>query len=143
MCVWLGPPDCYRNQVRVLKPLSEPVTARVRPDDLKTTPGGHTRRCGRMHRVANLRGGATPFNVLSLPKGGGSPGANGHPAVTPIAVADWWCRYLLPPGGLLLDCFAGSGTMLEAGLDNGASKVIGIEKQAKYLKTCRRRIEGS
>jgi site-specific DNA-methyltransferase (adenine-specific) len=94
-----------------------------------------------MLRTAILRGGSTPFNVLSIPKGGGSPGANGHPAVTPIVVADWWCRYLLPPGGVLLDPFCGSGTMLESGLNNGASKVIGIEKQAKYLRTCRRRIE--
>ena len=31
----------------------------------------------------------------------------------------------------LLDCFAGSGTMLLAGLDFGASRVIGIEKQKK------------
>lgn len=99
-----------------------------------------------MNRLASWRLGAScrtagydllGHNVLSIPKGGGSPGANGHPAVTPIAVADWWCRYLLPPGGALLDPFCGSGTMLLAGLNNGASKVIGIEKQAKYLKTCR------
>jgi hypothetical protein len=29
-------------------------------------------------------------------KGGGSPGADRHPAVTPYALADWWVRYLLP-----------------------------------------------
>jgi len=48
--------------------------------------------------------------------------------------------YLLPKGGVLLDCFAGSGTMLLAGLDFGESRVIGIEKQKKYLKIAEKRL---
>jgi DNA modification methylase len=56
-------------------------------------------------------------------------------------VASWWCRYLLPTGGVLLDPFCGSGTMLMAGLDHGASRVIGIDKEAKYLAIARRRVE--
>jgi len=35
------------------------------------------------------------------------------------ADSDWWCKYLLTPGGVLLDLFCGSGTMLAARLDNG------------------------
>jgi 23S rRNA G2069 N7-methylase RlmK/C1962 C5-methylase RlmI len=31
--------------------------------------------------------------------------------------------------------------MLLAGLDHGASKVVGIDKEAKYLRVARRRIE--
>jgi hypothetical protein len=31
--------------------------------------------------------------------------------------------------------------MLRAALDHGASKVIGIDNEAKYLRTARRRIE--
>jgi DNA modification methylase len=42
--------------------------------------------------------------------------------------------------GVLLDPFCGSGTMLLAGLDCGASKVIGIEKEAKYLRTAKKRV---
>ena len=64
----------------------------------------------------------------------------GHPATTPYDVAAWWVKYLLPQGGVLLDCFAGSGTMLAAGLDFGASQVIGIEQQKKYLKDAEKRI---
>jgi DNA modification methylase len=41
---------------------------------------------------------------------------------------------------VLLDPFCGSGTMLQAGLDHGASGVIGIEKEAKYVEIARRRI---
>ena len=65
---------------------------------------------------------------------------NGHPATTPFDVAAWWVKYLLPQVGVLLDCFAGSGTMLAAGLDFGASRVIGIEQQKKYLKIAEKRI---
>ena len=46
----------------------------------------------------------------------------------------------MPADGVLLDPFCGSGTMLLAGLDQGASKVIGIEREAKYLKTAKKRI---
>ena len=63
-----------------------------------------------------------------------------HPATIPYDVAAWWCKYLLLQGGVLLDCFAGSGTMLCAGLDFGASKVIGIEQEKKYLKIAEKRI---
>jgi hypothetical protein len=27
----------------------------------------------------------------------------------------WWCRYILPEGGILMDPFAGGGTILAAG----------------------------
>jgi hypothetical protein len=35
----------------------------------------------------------------------------------------------------------GSGTMLLAGLDHGASKVIGIDRVVKYLRVAKKRIE--
>ena len=39
-----------------------------------------------------------------------------------------------------LDPFCGSGTMLVAGLDAGTSRVIGIDREKKYLAIARRRI---
>ena len=82
-----------------------------------------------------------PPNCLVVPKGGGSPGSEGHPAVTPLALCDWWVRYLLPPSGVLLSPFAGSGTELIAGLEHRASRVIGIEREEKYVEIARRRVE--
>ncbi len=64
--------------------------------------------------------------------------STGH--ASPDDVAAWWVKYLLPKSGVLLDCFAGSGTMLLAGLDFGASRVIGIDKQKKYLKIAKKRL---
>ncbi len=137
-CVWVGPPDAYRDQSRVLKPYYEP--GRERGDDRRAGPSGRPRRSDTMYRTAAVRGGATPFNVIEVAASSGSPGGEDHPAKTPLKVADWWCRYLLPEGGVLLDCFAGSGTMLEAGLRNRASQVIGVDRERTYLDICRRRL---
>ena len=86
------------------------------------------------------RGGCTPYNLLPCSAAATRAEHYGHPATTPYAIADWWVKYLLPPGGVLLDPFVGSGTTLAAGLDNGASKVIGIDKEAKYLKMAAKRV---
>ena len=142
MCVWLGAPDCYRNQDKVLWTPSDDLSARHRSDiALRTGPSGKTYRNSTIAKSADERGGTTPFNLLPVPVGGNPGGSLGHPAVTPLDLAAWWCRYILPPGGVLLDPMAGSGTMIQAGIDHGASKVIGIEKEAKYLKIARKRIE--
>jgi DNA modification methylase len=140
-CVWLGPASCFRNQDAVLKTPSDHVTTRTRPDDLGSGPSGRPTRCGQFKRTALERGGSVPPNCVVIPKGGGSPGSEDHPAVTPLALCDWWMHYLLPPGGVALDCFAGSATSLVAALDNGASRVIGIEREAKYIEIARRRVE--
>lgn len=96
---------------------------------------------GRIHRTALKRGGSVPPNCLVIPKGGGSPGSEDHPAVTPMALCEWLVRYLLPEKGVLLDCFAGSGTTLLAALDGRASRVIGIDREKEYLNIARRRVE--
>jgi DNA modification methylase len=139
--VWLGPPNCYRNQDAVLCSPSAALFAQHRSDiTLRKTNAGRTYRNSRIAKTATERDGTTPFNLLPIPVGGNSAEKIPHPAVTPYDLAAWWCRYLLPTGGKLLDPFAGSGTMLCAGLDHGASKVIGIERANKYLETARRRV---
>jgi DNA modification methylase len=141
MCVWLGSPDCYRNQEAVLWTPSQAMSTKHRADHaLRTGPSGRTYRNSTIARAADERGGTTPFNLLPISNGAQPGGAEHHPASTPYDVAAWWCRYILPPGGVLLDPFCGSGTMLVAGLDHGASKVIGIDKEKKYLAIAKRRI---
>lgn len=140
-CVWLGPPNCYRNQDNVLWLPSDQNFAESREDRaLRRTPSGRTYVAAAMTDAVDERGGSTPFNLLPVAAGGNAAANNGHPSKTPYEVAAWWVKYLLPQGGVLLDCFAGSGTMLEAGLDFGASQVIGIEKEKKYIKIAEKRI---
>ncbi len=141
MCVWLGAAECYRNQDAVLWTPSQATMARHRADfALRTGPSGRTFRNATIAKSADERGGTTPFNLLPIPTGGQPGGAEHHPAATPYDLAAWWCRYVLPPGGVLLDPFCGSGTMLQAGLDHGASKVIGIDRERNYLAIAKRRI---
>ena len=120
---------------------SDDIFAQRKSDSaLRTSPSGKNYRNGQFGEATEERGGSTPFNLLPIPAGGSAGPDNHHPATTPYDVAAWWCKYLLPQGGVLLDCFAGSGTMLAAGLDFGASKVIGIEQKKKYIKMAEKRI---
>jgi DNA modification methylase len=107
---------------------------------LRKTLTGRTYRFANFAETAEERAGTTPFNLLPVAAGGTAGKSNGHPATTPYDVASWWVKYLLPTAGVLLDCFAGSGTMLAAGLDFGASQVIGIEREKKYIEIAARRI---
>jgi DNA modification methylase len=110
---------------------------------LRTGPSGRTYRNATIGKSAEERGGTTPFNLLPIPTGGQPGGAEHHPAATPSELAAWWCKYILPPGGILIDMFCGSGTMLASGLDHGASKVIGIDREKKYLAIAKKRIKMS
>jgi site-specific DNA-methyltransferase (adenine-specific) len=140
MCVWLGASNCYRNQENVLWLPSEANFAESREDKaMRRMPSGRKYTYANITECVEERGGSTPFNLIPVAVGGNSSTNNGHPSKTPYDVAAWWVKYLLPQGGRLLDCFAGSGTMLAAGLDFGASKVIGIEKQKKYIKIAEKR----
>jgi 16S rRNA G966 N2-methylase RsmD len=140
-CVWLGPPNCYRNQDAVLWLPSDALFAESRSGRaLRRTPAGRSYRDGRIAETAEERGGTTPFNLLPVAAGGAAGAGTGHPAGTPYDVAAWWTKYLLPAGGVLLDCFAGAGTMLAAGLDFGASRVIGIERVKKYVRLAEARV---
>lgn len=141
MCVWLGPANCYRNQDNVLWLPSDALFAEYRSGKaLRHTPAGRSYRDGRIAETVEERGGTTPFNLLPVAVGGAAGAGTGHPATTPYDVAAWWVKYLLPGDGVLLDCFAGSGTMLAAGLDFGAGQVIGIEKLKKYIRIAENRI---
>jgi DNA methylase len=141
MCVWLGSPNCYRNQDGILCSPSQPASARHRADvALRIGPSGRNYRNSTITKAADERGGTIRFNMIQLATGGQPGGSNHHPAATPYDLAAYWCRYILPPSGVLLDPFVVSGTTLAAGLDFGASKVIGIDKERKYLQIVRKRI---
>lgn len=64
-----------------------------------------------------------------------------HPTVKPIALLRYLCRLVVPPGGVVLDPFAGSGTTLQAAIEEGFVP-IGIEKEDQYVEDIVRRLEG-
>jgi len=57
---------------------------------------------------------------------------NTHPTVKPVALMRWLVRMVTPPGGTVLDPFAGSGTTLVAATLEGFD-AIGIEMTDDYL----------
>jgi len=58
--------------------------------------------------------------------------ANHHATVKPIKILRWLIRLLCPPGGVVLDPFAGSGSTLAASILEGFS-CIGCELQDEYI----------
>ena len=54
---------------------------------------------------------------------------------------EWLVELITPPGGVVLDPFAGSGTTLQAAINNGFQP-IGIEQDADYIKLIEKRLEG-
>lgn len=64
---------------------------------------------------------------------------NPHPTVKPVALMRWLVKLITPPGGIVLDPFAGSGTTGIACVLDGFG-FIGIEQDADYCEIARRRI---
>lgn len=62
-----------------------------------------------------------------------------HPTVKPLDLMRHLVRLVTPPGGLVLDPFAGSGTTIEACIAEGL-RAIGIEREAQYLPLIQERI---
>jgi site-specific DNA-methyltransferase (adenine-specific) len=64
---------------------------------------------------------------------------NHHPTVKSLALMRWLVRLITPPGGVVLDPFAGSGSTGIAALQEGA-RFIGVEREAAYAEIARARI---
>ncbi len=60
------------------------------------------------------------------------PRRNIHPTVKPLDLMRWLVRLVTPPGGVVLDPFAGSGTTLAAAILEGFD-CVGVEKTDDYL----------
>jgi DNA modification methylase len=138
-CVWLGAPDCWRNQDAVLWQQSVANAAYDRCDRaLEYRPSGGSQRRGRMAAAADGRGGrVTPFNMIPIANADSSrsAGSEGHGAGTPYALAAWWIRYICPPSGVVLDPFGGAGTMAEAARDQGRRCIL-IEQDPESIPRC-------
>lgn len=62
-----------------------------------------------------------------------------HPTIKPVDLMRWLTRLVTPPGGTILDPFAGSGTTGMAAMAEGFSAVL-IEREAEYIADIQRRI---
>jgi site-specific DNA-methyltransferase (adenine-specific) len=86
-------------------------------------------------------GGASRFMYTAKADSGERITHNGvaHPTVKPLDLMRWLVRLVTPPGGLILDPFAGSGTTVEAALLEGF-RCVAIEREPDYLPLITQRI---
>jgi site-specific DNA-methyltransferase (adenine-specific) len=62
-----------------------------------------------------------------------------HPTVKPVDLMRWLVRMVTPPGGTVLDLFAGTGTTGHAALLEGCKAIL-IEREPEYQADIRRRM---
>ena len=55
-----------------------------------------------------------------------------HPTQKPLSLMRWLVRLVAPPGGVVLDPFAGSGSTLVAAAHEGRA-AVGVEKDPVYV----------
>lgn len=67
------------------------------------------------------------------------PDGTAHATVKPLALMQWLVRLVTPPGGTVLEPFAGSGTTLEACVIEGM-QVVGIELDEPHAELCKVRL---
>ncbi len=141
---------------QVLKPAMEPIYVGQRPFSEKNGPLNVAK-----HRTGavNIDGcrtasGRYPTNlildehdeffnsfpaVIHCPKATKADRAGSdHATVKPIALMQHLCRLVTPPGGTVLDPFAGSGTTGEAARLEGFDSIL-IEREPEYISDIKRR----
>lgn len=92
------------------------------------------------HELVERKEGAA---ALNSPRAGAGRSSNGrrntHPTVKPVALMRWLVRLVTPPGGVVLDPFAGSGTtMCAASLEQ--MRAIGCELDEHHCAIIRARV---
>ena len=84
-------------------------------------------------------GGASRFFYVAKASRAERGKGNKHPTVKPLALMRWLLRLVTPPGGTVLDPFAGSGSTGVAAALEGFD-FIGMEQEAEFAATARERI---
>ena len=122
------------------RPASAGITSE--PGAANGTMGGAWSGVDRAEREVLDKGGASRFFYVAKADASERPRVNGtaHPTVKPLDLMRWLVRLVTPPGGTVLEPFAGSGTTVEACIIEGF-QCIAIEREADYLPLIRQRID--
>ena len=85
-----------------------------------------------------------PGNVLKFPVGGNLMGhelAHENEAPFPLKLAEFFVKSFCPPGGVVADCFSGSGTTCHAAVENGR-RFVGCDLRQSQVELVERRMAG-
>lgn len=100
---------------------------------------GHGGQGGLVARSMGDTGTAARFFYSAKASAADRAGSK-HPTVKPVSLMRYLVRLITPPGGTVLDPFAGSGTTGEAAMREGFSAVL-IEREAEYVEDIERRLD--
>lgn len=95
---------------------------------------------GGMSGSTASEGGASRFFYVAKASKRERGEGNSHPTVKPIKLMEYLIKLITPPGGVVLDPFAGSGTTCCAAANLGVA-VIGIEREDEHFKVAERRFQ--
>lgn len=109
----------------------------VRPDDLGRWPANILHDGS--EEVLVVLGEAARFFYSAKADADDRIGSK-HPTVKPVDLMRWLCRLVTPPGGTILDAFAGTGTTGEAAFREGFSAIL-FEREALFQADIARRME--
>lgn len=90
--------------------------------------------------VTDRKDGSDGLNSPRAGAGRTNGSRNHHPTVKPINLARYLCRLVTPPGGVVLDPFAGSGSLGIGAILEGFT-FIGIEQEAEYCEIANLRLD--
>jgi site-specific DNA-methyltransferase (adenine-specific) len=116
---------------------------------VQTTPDATARAVRRKHRpthTGNIGTGAYlsedggPRLMRSVLQVRSMHGRALHPTEKPLGILTPLIAYACPPGGLVLDPFAGSGSTLDAARQSGR-RAVGIEADERYCEVAARRLD--
>jgi DNA modification methylase len=138
------------SQAQALDRMSGVLSAGGRPASagIRSAPGAANGTLGdgwagieRETRENLDSGGASRFFYTAKADSSERPRVDGvaHPTVKPLDLMRYLVRLVTPPGGVVLEPFAGSGTTLEACIVEGF-RCIGIEREDTYLPLIMARI---
>ena len=85
---------------------------------------------------------ANPGNVVTVKVGGGLMGhvlTHDNEAPFPLELAAFFVKSFAPPGGIVADCFAGSGTTIDAAVQHGR-RGIGCDIRESQIELIERRM---
>lgn len=121
-------------------PIDDPDTLRFRYQSKASRAernaglDGLPERDSRRHGDTGPSNNAKPNGQTAIREG------NHHPTVKPLALMSWLLTLVTPPGGTVLDPFAGSGTTGVAAAQLGVPCVL-IEQEEEYLPIIAGRID--
>jgi DNA modification methylase len=121
------------------------VPYRTPPEEIERRRLDANGRCntqagfGRDRTRTYAHGGADPGNVLNVPQTYNQHYGVAHTAAMPEGLAEFFLKALCPPGGVVLDPFAGGGTTTVVARRLGLA-AGGLEIHSEFVEEARRRI---